>query len=69
MHVFYEYYIHNKKMKKIKKINVYVYEYVYVYEKSKIEQLKNWKRDIQNQLEISRKVVIYLNGSIVILLW
>ena len=69
MHVFYEYDIHNKKMKKIKKINVYVYEYVYVYEKSKIEQLKNWKRDIQNQLEISRKVVIYLNGSIVILLW
>ena len=58
-----------KKMKKIKKINVYVYEYLYVYEKSKIEQLKNWKRDIQNQLEISRKVVICLNGSIVILLW
>ena len=69
MHVFYEYDIHNKKMKKIKKINVYVYEYLYVYEKSKIEQLKNWKRDIQNQLEISRKVVICLNGSIVILLW
>ena len=39
---------------------------------TQIEQLNNWKvwhRVIQNQLEISRKVVICFNGFIAIVLW
>ena len=43
----------------------------YTKKKKNIEQLNNWKvwhKVIQYQLEVSRKVVFYLNGFIMVLL-
>ena len=82
---FYEYDIHNKKMRNIKKnelhtynvtltinvqqgINIYIYIYIYIYNYKKLNNWKVWHKVIQNQLEISRTVVLCFNEIITMVL-
>ena len=52
-------------------IVLYIYIYIYIYVDIKVELLNNWKvwhKMIQNQLEISSKVIICLNGFMTMVL-